>query len=399
MKPCMPTPARPGNSRRRDAEPVLRLAFVIYHYFPYGGLQRDFLRIAGEAERRGHEVVVFTTAWQGERPAGLDVCLLPRRGWSNHRRLRNFAEDVQAVLRADGYWDAVVGFNKMPGLDLYYAADPCYVDAISKQKPTMYRLSWRYRSYAELERSVFSLQASTRILLIAEPERAKFQAWHATPSERFTALPPGISRDRIAGSDAARIREQTRAELSFSDNTLVLLQVGSAFRTKGVDRSLLAMASLPEPLKNRVHLLIAGRGQSAPLEKLAKRLGLSSRITFLGARDDVPQLLLAADLLVHPARTENTGTALLEAMAAGLPVLTTANCGYSSHVIAGQAGRVATMPFNQEQFNRLLLDMLSSSKLQEWGRSGLAYARTTDIYSMPERAVDAIETVAGEMRR
>ena len=57
------------------------------------------------------------------------------------------------------------------------------------------------------------------------------------------------------------------------------------------------------------------------------------------------------------------------------------------------------MPFNQGQFNRLLLDMLSSSELQEWGRSGLAYAKATDIYSMPERAIDAIETVAREMRR
>lgn len=378
---------------------MLRLAFVLYHYFPYGGLQRDFLRISGEARHRGHEVVVFTTAWQGERPAGLDVRLVPRRGWSNHRRLRNFAEDVQALLRADGYWDAVVGFNKMPGLDLYYAADPCYVDATNAHRPAIYRLSWRYRSYAELERSVFSPQAGTRILLIAEPERAKFQAWHDTPTERFIALPPGISRDRIAGPDAARLREQTRAELGFGDNTLVLLQVGSAFRTKGVDRSLQAMASLPEPLKNRAHLLIAGRGQTSPLEKLAKSLGLNSRVTFLGARDDVPQLLLAADLLVHPARTENTGTVLLEAMAAGLPVLTTANCGYSSHVLAGQAGRVASVPFNQERFNQLLFDMLSSSELQEWGRSGLAYARTIDIYSMPERAVDAIETVAGELRR
>lgn len=395
----MPTPVTPGNIRLRDADPVLRLAFVLYHYFPHGGLQRDFLRISGEARRRGHEVVVYTTAWQGERPDGLDVRLLPRRGWSNHRRLRNFAEDVQAVLRDDGDWDAVVGFNKMPGLDLYYAADPCYVDTINSHRPTVYRLSWRYRSYAELERSVFSSQASTRILLIAEPERSKFQSWHATPAERFIALPPGISRDRMAGSDAARIREQTRAELGFGDDTLALLQVGSAFRTKGVDRSLQAIASLPEPMKSRVHLLIAGRGQSAPLEKLAKRLCLSSRVTFLGARDDVPQLLLAGDLLLHPARTENTGTVLLEAMAAGLPVLTTANCGYSTHVIAGQAGRVASMPFNQTQFNRLLLDMLSSSKLQEWGRSGLAYARTTDIYSMPERAVDAIETVAGERRR
>jgi UDP-glucose:(heptosyl)LPS alpha-1,3-glucosyltransferase len=246
---------------------------------------------------------------------------------------------------------------------------------------------------------VFAPQARTRILLIAEPERTKFQAWYGTPPERFIALPPGISRDRIAGADAAGVRQQTRAELRLKENTLVLLQVGSAFRTKGVDRSLRAMAALPAPLKNRVHLLIAGRGQSGPLEKLARRLGLGSQVTFLGARDDVPRLLLAADLLTHPARTENTGTVLLEAMAAGLAVLTTANCGYSGHVLAGQAGLVLPVPFDQEEFDRLLLIMLSSQDLQAWGASGLVYAKKTDIYSMPEKAVDAIEAVAAEKSR
>ena len=395
----MPRLPAPGTARRQGSEQVLRLAFVLYKYFPYGGLQRDFLRIAGNAMARGHRVTVLTTAWEGESPAGLDIRLLPARGWSNHRRMLHFATDVSTALNTSGPWDAVVGFNKLPGLDLYYAADPCYAAAIDDGKPAWYRLTGRYRSYAQLERAVFAPQATTRILLIAEPELARFQASYDTPSERFVLLPPGIARDRVAGTDADRVRAQTRAAMRLEADQLLLLQVGSAFRTKGVDRSLHAVAGLPEEVKRRVHLMVAGRGEPAPLLRLAKRLDIDSRVTFLGARDDVPQLLLAADLLVHPARTENTGTVLLEAMAAGLPVLTTANCGYSSHVLAGQAGRVASVPFNQERFNQLLFDMLSSSELQEWGRSGLAYARTTDIYSMPERAVDAIETVAGELRR
>jgi UDP-glucose:(heptosyl)LPS alpha-1,3-glucosyltransferase len=311
----------------------------------------------------------------------------------------NFAADVGEALRASGPFDAVVGFNKLPGLDLYYAADPCYVAAVAATRPWYHRFGSRYRCYARLEQSVFAPQAKTRILLIAEPELARFQACYGTPAERFTLLPPGIARDRVAGDDAAEIRRRTRRTLHCHEEELVLLQVGSAFRTKGVDRSLLAMAALPEPLRRKVRLLVAGRGDAPPLERLARRLGLAEKVTFLGARDDVPQLLLAADLLLHPARTENTGTVLLEAMAAGLPVLATANCGYAGHIIAGEGGWVIPVPFEQPVFNRELARVLATPDRSGRGLSGLAYVRRTDVFSMPEKAVDAIEAVAGEKRK
>ena len=62
-------------------------------------------------------------------------------------------------------------------------------------------------------------------------------------------------------------------------------------------------------------------------KRLAKKLDLTHQVQFLGGRDDIPRFLFAADLLVHPAYNENTGTVLLEALVAGLPVVTTPTCG------------------------------------------------------------------------
>jgi len=369
---------------------MLNLAFVLYRYFPHGGLQRDFLRIAQEAIARGHHVTVFTTAWEGERPAGWEIRFLKTRGWTNHRRLQNFGRDVQAAVAGAGY-DGVVGFNKLPGLDVYYAADPCYVDRVARSKGPFYRLTGRYRSFAGLEAAVFAPPSHTRILMIAEPEVARFQACHQTPADRFVLLPPGISRDRLAGADAAEVGRRTRRQLGFAEQDLLLLQVGSAFRTKGVDRSLRALASLPAPLRERARLVIAGRGQAAPFERLAGQLGVREQVVFLGPRDDVPALLLAADLLIHPAYTENTGTVLIEAMCAGLPVLTTANCGYAGHVLAAAGGQVVSLPFQQAELDRQLAAMLADEHLRRYGEQGLAYVQRTDVYSMPEQAVDAIE--------
>ena len=105
------------------------------------------------------------------------------------------------------------------------------------------------------------------------------------------------------------------------------------------------------------------------------------------------RFLFGADLLVHPAYSENTGNVLLEAMVAGLPVLTTANCGYASHVERAGAGWVVPEPFDQGRLNAALREALEGDRLEEWGRHGIEYGRSQDLYSRPEAAADIIESV------
>src|SRR5690606_2387348 len=124
-------PAQAGGGGRRclprNRAALMQLAFVLYKYFPFGGLQRDFLRIALECQRRGHGIRVYTPIWEGEVPAGFDVRVAPVKALFNHRRNEKFSAWLAADLARDPV-DRVVGFNKMPGLDVYYAADGCYED-------------------------------------------------------------------------------------------------------------------------------------------------------------------------------------------------------------------------------------------------------------------------------
>src|SRR5206468_6119102 len=123
----------------------------------------------------------------------------------------------------------------------------------------------------------------------------------------------------------------------------------------------------------------------------ARRLGVAARVHFLGGRHDVPDFMLAADLLVHPAYSENTGSILVEALTVGLPVLATDVCGYAFHVKNAGAGLVLPSPFNQDAFNRALWEMLESDQKSTWRDNGLAYAAREDLYSCHERAADLIE--------
>jgi UDP-glucose:(heptosyl)LPS alpha-1,3-glucosyltransferase len=114
-------------------------------------------------------------------------------------------------------------------------------------------------------------------------------------------------------------------------------------------------------------------------------------VQILKGRSDIPRFLLGADLLVHPAYNENTGTVLLEALVSGLPVLVSAVCGYAHYIAEAEAGRVVPVPFEQEKFNRMLAEMLADDAARaSWGANGLAFADTADLYSMPQRAADVI---------
>lgn len=370
----------------------MRLAFCLFKYFPFGGLQRDFLRIAKACVARGHIVDVYTMSWDGEYEPGLAIRTLPAKGFSNHARRQDFVCQIQPYL-AQGHYALIIGFNKMPGLDVYYAADTCYQAKARQQRSWWYRLTSRYRHTVAYEKAVFEPESNAEILLLSAAQQSDFMHYYHTPEKRFHLLPPGIDRDRMAPSNAAEIREAVRNEYQFSDNEFLLLMVGSGFKTKGLDRALLAVAALPLTLKNRTRLIVIGEDNQQPFESQAKKLGIDDRIIFLGGRKDVPRFLLAADLLIHPAYNENTGTVLVEALVAGLPVLTTDVCGYAGYVLEAKAGAVISSPFQQGQLNATLADMLLSRERSTWCANALAFAKQADIYSMPERAVSLIESL------
>ena len=352
----------------------MKLAFCLFKYFPFGGLQRDFLHIATACRDRGHEIHVFTMKWEGEMPQDFCLSLISAGGLTNHARCRNFSKKVCACL-TKGRFDFTVGFNKMHCLDAYYAADPCYKAAMEERKNILYRTGPRYRTYAELEKAVFERASQTHILLIAPQEKAKFIAQYGTPDERFHNLPPGITGDRRLPHNAEEIRTAVRNEFGVAGDEFMLLMVGSGFTTKGLDRSLAAIAGLPEKLRNKTKLFVIGKGKTKSFEKQARELAISERLTFLGGRDDVPRLMVGADLLLHPARSENTGTVLIEAMALGLPVLATDICGYAFHVRDAGAGLLVPSPFRQEVFNELLHQMIVSPERAIWKRNSIEYVK------------------------
>jgi UDP-glucose:(heptosyl)LPS alpha-1,3-glucosyltransferase len=377
----------------RERRPLI--GFALFKYFPFGGLQRDFLRVAAESIRRGYAIRVYTLSWEGPVPEGIDLVEVPVAAVTNHRRYERFAEWVMDDIR----WrpvDCLVGFNKMPGLDIYYAADSCYEEKAQQLRAPLYRLTGRYRLFSSFERSVFDPDGDVDVMLITEHQKDQFQKFYDTPDERLNILPPGISNDRRYGEDADAIRREFREEFGVADDDVLLLLIGSGFITKGLDRALLAIAALPDDVKRRVRFFVIGQDNPRQFLKLAEDLGVADKLTIFSGRDDIPRFLQGSDVMVHPAYMESGGIVLLEALVAGLPVLATDVCGFAPYVDRAGGGKLIDSPFCQEQLNRELARMITDEDhRRHCSANGIAFGRTADVYGMAERAVDLIEEHLG----
>ena len=369
----------------------MQLALLLYKYFPYGGMQRDFRRFVEALQKRGHDCRIYCIDWQGESLPDTELRLVPARALTRHTRNQRFHAWVKQDITVSPV-DGVVGFNKMPGLDVYYAADGCYADIAATQRSSLYRLTPRYKHFSSYEQAVFGQGSNTEILLISETEKVKFQHYYHTPESRLHMLPPGIDRDRCRSENAAARREAARAQLDIASGELVFLFVGSGFRKKGLDRAITALAALlarREDLTAR--LLIAGQDKERRFRQLAKQQGVADQVHFLGGRDDIPELLLAADALVHPALDEAAGIVLLEALVAGLPVIVTDVCGYAHHIATPGAGVVLDSPFEPAMLTTAMDRMSDGYFRHQCRERGLAYAERTDLWSMHATGAALIE--------
>lgn len=366
------------------------IALCLFKYFPYGGLQRDFLAIGKELYKRGHQIRVYTRSWQGDKPSEFDIIEVPVRALTNHSANVKYYEWVKKHLASHPV-DKVVGFNRMPGLDFYYDADVCYAEKIEQeQRGFFYRISGRCKHYLEYEKAVFEKGTKTKILLLSRVQQTYFQKHYQTESERFFLLPPGISPSRKYQNAPSGAREKICKELDIPISSFLLLQIGSDFSRKGVDRSIEALASLPEDIRQKTHFIVIGQDNPNNFIKLSKKLKVDTNVHFLLGRNDVPYFIAGCDLLLHPARSENTGTVILEALVGGLPEIVSRECGYSQYVNIANTGYVIEKPFNQENYTIKLKQALENKKLETWSRNARFYADNNDLYSLIEKAAKII---------
>ena len=290
-----------------------------------GGEVQVFLLMEGLARRGHRNLLVCPPRSAAAREAdrrGIPVVEVAMRGdadltavWRLTGALRDARVDLVHLHTGRAAW--------LGGLAGRRAGLPAVV---TRRMDRPVRPGWRTRWIYE--------RCSRRTAAIAPGIVAQLVAG-GVPRERIVLIPSAVDPERVRPRLAAAA---VRAAQGCGAQETLLLSAAALVRRKGLDVLLDAMAALAmRGLSPR--LWVAGDGpERAALAAQSERLGLAARVDWLGQRDDVGDLLAAADVFVLPSRAEGLGVAALEAMAAGRPVVASRVGGLADAVVDGRTG-------------------------------------------------------------
>ena len=373
----------------------MRIALIARRFDPAGGgTERDLVVTAKCLADAGHEVVVYTSAARG--PAQQWRVIQLGAPWASRAlRLLYFAWAAPARARREGA-DLVLSFARAVGADVLRSgggAHAAYLRAARRWRGTPAAGAMRLQPYhlAQLtvERAAFRSRALRRTIAVSELVRAQLIGEFGLNSEQTVTLYNGVDLERFSPPSAAE-RTRSRQLFGLESGVPVVAFVGNGFARKGLGPLLEAWPGI----KSHACLLVAGVDQAqARYIRLAHRLGIDSRVRFLGAVGQVEQLFHAADAFALPSFFEPFGNVVMEAMASGLGVLTSAQSGVAELLPAAMRPFIVTDPANPSEIARCLEALLGTERQCERIARAAAEAHPWHTYSAGLlKIIDSLES-------
>jgi len=247
---------------------------------------------------------------------------------------------------------------------------------------------WRRRRHRWAEQ--WTNRFAARIVVNSEATRQYVCRAEGVSPERVVVVPNALDAARFQQVD----RNTARGRLEIASDTLVFGVVASLAEKKGHGDLLQALQQVREQLPSHLLLVIGDGPERSRLETRVRQLGLGERVRFLGLRRDVPEVLPALDVLVHPSHTESMPNAVLEGMAAALPVIATDVGGTREAVDSGHTG-VLVESHSPDALGAALVDLAGDPELRK--RLGEAAQRRVEEYFSIEAAGGAYQQLYREV--
>ncbi|MGD9787000.1 MAG: glycosyltransferase family 4 protein [Sulfuricellaceae bacterium] len=319
----------------------MKIALVRQRYTPYGGAERFVSRAMQTLKEQGAEITLITRHWESDANLQALTCdpfYLGSlwRDWGFSRCVRN------TLARHD--FDLVQSHERIPGCDVYRAGDGVHREWLAQRRRVLgplgrlgLMLNPYHRYTLAAEQRLFSSPRLQTIICNSRMVRDELRYHFGLPEEKLPIIYSGVDTATYHPRLRAIHRQPVREAHRIPAGASLFLFVGSGFERKGVPTLLHAMAQLPD----KAHLMVIGKDKRQPQsERLATKLGLASRVHFLGGQKDVRPFYGAADIFVLPTLYDPFPNVALEAMACGLPVVTSNKSGAAELIDQGVEGFV-----------------------------------------------------------
>ena len=319
----------------------MEIGIVRQRYTPYGGAERFVADALAALSRDGVTLTLYTRAWPGGDGAFSPVVCNPFfignvwRDWSFARCVRAAWGRHRPAL--------IQSHERIAGCDVFRAGDGVHREWLEQRARGMgalrrlaLALNPYHRYTLQAERRLFADSRLRAVICNSRLVRDQIHRLFGVPGEKLHVIYNAVDSGRFAPPSQAE-RVTHRATFDLPAGATVFALVGSGYHRKGVAQAIAALARLPDT----AWLVVVGKDKNeARYRDLARRLGVAQRVRFAGPRDDVAPLLGAVDAFVLPTLYDPLPNACLEAMAAGLPVITTDQCGVAELLTAHDAGVV-----------------------------------------------------------
>ncbi|WP_434777621.1 glycosyltransferase family 4 protein [Neisseria sp. Ec49-e6-T10] len=318
-----------------------KIVLIRQKYSAMGGAER-FVSRALQALHAHKDLDIHLITRKWEPLAGITAHII------NPFYLGNVWRDFSFAYQCRQFWqknhfDLIQSHERIAGAHVYRAGDGVHAHWLKLRRASrgikgaiaqFFNPYHHYVKYAE--KAMFTHPELKKVICNSHMIKKEIQTYFGLPEHKITVIYNGVDTKTFSPT-LKKYRQEVRASLKINEQTPLLLYVGSGFERKGVARALKGLVQNPE-----VSLLIVGHDKRLnQYRSLAKKLNVDTRCFFMGKQENILPFLGAADAFILPTLYDPFPNACIEALASGLPVITSHTCGASELITEGQNGFIA----------------------------------------------------------
>ncbi len=378
----------------------MKIALGIREFLPEkGGAERYCYDLMNFLAGKGLEVHIFSSAFP-ERDHRLCFRQVPVIPYPKSLQVLSFAVNCRRMMGEEQF-DVIMGVGDTLSADLLQPHGGVHwkwfwrgLEGYRKPVPWIFKFIGRALSLKQWAKGIIEdapYAKAKKVIAISEMVRRDMVDYYGISADRMAVIYNGVDTVRFHPRNR-RYRGEIRSSYGLSADDLLLLFVSHNFRLKGL-RYLIQALSLIRAKKSNVKLLVVGRDRAEPYCRLAKKMGCANDVLFAGGVPDLDRYYASADILVHPTFYDPCSLAVLEALASGLPVITTRYNGAGGIISEGKEGFVLDDPRDVEALAEKILYLADSMRFKNASTAARRLAVKFSHKTSDQKLLDVMKSI------
>ncbi len=344
----------------------MKIAFVLSRCHNFGS-SRNVIEVSKYLSRKGHEIHIFANSCDDMGRRNIIFHKVPSLT-SKYLLSEAFTTFFETVMLKKYNFDVAVS---QPAR--YLTPDICHVRFVSGSAFDL--VDYKKNAIFEISEAVekYNLKECRKIIAMSDSVKNDLVNRYKIDDDKISVVYDGVDANFFKPADKNK-KSGIRKSLGIGISNVVLLFIGNPFSRKGLEYVIRALPLV----KNRdVRLLVSGNDNPAIYKGLAKKLGADEKIIWnIGLTNEINKFFAAADIFVFPTLYEPFGLVITEAMASGLPVITSKIAGAAELIEDGKNGLLLDNPKNPEEIAEKINHLIDNSLFRKMGKAARAKAET-----------------------